>query len=188
MWVGIVVLVVVVVGGGVYYQRSQTKVAPRRLSDPGLAVLLEIRTLESEPATQLSKDQIARILPFVKSLKDVSLSDAEAVGAIAQAVTDTFTPAQRAALEEARKRFQERQGAGGAEAGSPPVAAGSPGAGSGTGFGSGSGPGGRGGSGAFRGGRSGSSGGFGGLSTEQRAQFRARAFDRMIGYLEQRMK
>jgi hypothetical protein len=194
MWVGIAALVVVLVGGGVYYNRSRTATQPRRVSDPGLAVLSSIRTLESEPATQLSKDQIAKILPFVKSLKDIPLSDADAVTAIARAVTDTFTPAQNAALEEARKRFQEQQGTRGAQAGGAPTVggpsgvAGPPGLGGRTGFSGGSGSGGRGGSGASRGGRTGSIGGFGGLSSEQRAQFRARAFDRMIGYLEQRMK
>ncbi len=179
MWVGIAAIVIVLVGGGVYYKRSQPAPQPQRARDPGIGLILSIRTLESESETQLSKEQIARILPFVKALKDIPLSDAEAVAVIVRAVTDTFTPAQKAVLEEARKRFQERQRTQGAQAGGPPGAGGPSGAGGAPGSGEGVGPGGS------PGGRTGSGAA---LSDEQRAQFRTRTFERMIRYLERRMK
>lgn len=192
MWAGIAVIVIVLLGG-VYYSRSKSAAQPQRSRDLGFALLLSIRTLESEPGTQLTKEQIAGILPFVKALKDIPSSDAQAVAAIVRAVADSFTPAQKAALEEARKRFLNRQSpqGQGAQAGSPSGAdpgsggvsgvAGDPGTGGSgfggqrTGFGPGRPPGARGGAG-------------GALSDDQRAQLRTRQFERMISYLERRMK
>lgn len=163
IWIGVATAVIVLVGG-VYYTRNKPVAQPQRVGDPGFQLILAIRTLERTPETQLTKEQITRILPFLKALKDVSPSDAEAADVIAQAVRDVFTPEQRAALEEARKRFQERMRAQGAQAGG--------GSGSGEGGGSGQpGPG----AGAQ-------------LSDERRAQSRISAFDRMIRVLERRMK
>lgn len=180
MWVGIAVIVIVLVGGGVYYKRSQPSSQPQRARDPGFGLILSIRTLEGESETQLSKEQIARILPFVKALKDIPPADAEAITVIVRAVTDTFTPAQKVALEEARKRFQERQRSQGAQAGGPPGAGAAPGSGNAPGSGGeGAGP---------AGPSSGRGGSSGALSDEQRAQLRARTFERMIRYLERRMK
>lgn len=171
MWAGIAALLIVVVGGGVYALRRAPGAQPaQRPRDPGLALILAIRTLERNPETRLSKEQIARALPFVKALKDVPPADAEAAAVIARAVRDTFTPQQIAALEEARRRFLERQRSQGVPAGSLPA---------------GDAPGGEG-AGPPRG--LGASGGQGGISDEQRAQLRARAFERMIRYLERRMK
>lgn len=167
-WIGIAVIVLVLVGGGVYYTRSQPSAQPQRARDPGFGLILSIRTLESTPETQLTKEQIAGILPFVKALKDIPTSDAEAITVIVRAATDTFTPAQKAALAEARKQFLERQRSQGAQAGGPPGSGGE-------GVGLTGPPGGRGGSGAA-------------LSDEQRAQLRTRTFERMIRYLERRMK
>lgn len=164
--VGIAALLIVLVGGGVYYTRNQTAAQPQRARDPGFGVILAIRTLERSPETQLSKEQIARILPFVKALKDIPTTDAEATAVIAKTVTDTFTPAQKAALEEARTRFLERQRSAGAQAGGPPGASGE---------------------GAGVGGPPGASAGPGaGPTDKQRAQFRMRTFERMIRYLERR--
>jgi hypothetical protein len=168
------------VGGGFYYNRSQTAAGTRRLSDPGLAVLLSIRTLEADPATRLSREQIARVLPFIKALKDVPLSDAEAARAIAGAVTGVFTPAQSAAIQDARKRFQAQRVQEAQAGGS--IDAGANGTGGRPRFG------GQGGPGLPRGDRPGTGGGLGRLTDDQLTQFRARAFDRMIQYLEQRMK
>ncbi len=179
MWVGIAAIVIVLVGGGVYYSRSQFTPQPQRARDPGFGLILSIRTLEGEPETQLSKEQIAKVMPFVKALKDIPTSDAQAITVIVRAVTDTFTPAQKAALEEAQKRFQERQRSQGAQAGGPPGAGSPPGAGGAPGSGEGVGP----------GGPSGARAGSGAaLSDEQRAQLRTRTFERMIRYLERRMK
>jgi len=166
VWIAGAALVLVLVGGGVYYTRGRPAAQSQPQRDPGLALILAIRTLERSPETQLTKEQIAQALPFVKALKDVPPSDAEAAAVIARAVRQTFTPPQRAALEEARQRFQERvraqrgPGAGGAggEDGPP-----------------------------TRGGLTGSGGIGAAASEEQRAQFRARAFERMIRYLERRM-
>ena len=171
MWVGIAALLIVFVGGGVYYARRTPAAQPaQRPRDPGFALILAIRTLERNPETRLSKQQVARALPFIKALKDVPPADAEAAAVIARGVRDTFTPQQIAALEEARRRFLERQRAQGVPAGSLPA---------------GDAPGGEG-AGPPRG--LGASGGPGDTSDEQRAQFRARAFERMIRYLERRMK
>lgn len=179
MWVGIATILIVLIGGGVYYTRSRPVAQPQRTRDPGFLVVLSIRTLERTPETRLTKEQIAKILPFVKALKDVLPSDAEAAAIIAQAVRDTFTPEQQAALEEARKRFQERMRGQGAQAGG--------GFGGGGGEGGGDVPAGGGGAGVGR--FPGAGGGpGGGLSDEQRAQLRSRAFERMIRYLERRSK
>lgn len=145
--------------------RRQTAAAPPREPDPGLAVVVAIRLLEREPQTQLSREQIVRILPLLRALKDVPAHDVEAARVIARAIRDVFTPHQRAALEQARRRFQARRAAqapsGGAAPGSdlgarprPEGAAGAP----------------------------------GGFSDEERARFRARAFERIIQYLERRSR
>jgi hypothetical protein len=171
MWTGLAALLIVFVGGGLYYARRTPAAQPaQRPRDPGFALVLAIRALERNPETRLSKEQIARVLPFIKALKDVPPADAEAAAVIARAVRDTFTPEQIAALEEERRQFLERQRSQGVPAGSLP-------AGDATG-GEGVGP--------PRG--LGASGGQGAISDEQRAQFRARAFERMIRYLERRMK
>jgi hypothetical protein len=171
MWIAIAAVFVAAVGGGAYYARRTPAAQPaQRPRDPGLAVILAIRTLERTPETRLSKEQIARILPFVKALKDVPPSDAEAAAAIARAVRDTFTPEQRAALEEARRRFLERQRTQGGLPGPP--------AGGDAAVGEAMAP--ARGLGALRDQAS--------ISDEQRAQFRARAFERMIRYLERQMK
>lgn len=164
IWIGTAAAVLVLAGGGVYYARSRPAAQPQQPRDPGFLLLLSIRTLERTPETRLSKEQIEKILPFIRALKDIPLSDGEAAFVIVRAVRDTFTPEQRVALEEARKRFQERvraQGIPGAGAGAAPGAAGA-------------GPGG--------------AGGGEGLTDEERAQRRARMFERMIRYLERRTK
>jgi hypothetical protein len=168
---GIAVAVAVLIGGA-YYTRARPQAQPQRSADPGLAVILAIRTLERDPRTRLTQEQIQRILPFVKALKDVPASDAEAAAVIARAVRDALTPAQQAALEEARRRFRQRAQAPGAQAGGPQAA----------------GPQGVGGDDGGGGGRAAAGGGFAALSDEERAQARARAFERMIRYLERRMQ
>lgn len=165
-WFGVTVAVVVLVGSGVYYYaRSRPAAQPQRPRDPGFLVILSIRTLEREPETRLTREQIARVLPFIKALKDVPLSDTDASMAIVRAVREIFTAEQRAALEESRKRFQERARAQGVPGGQ--------GAG-GAALGAGLGPGG--------------AGAGEGITDEERAQRRVRTFERMIRYLEQRMK
>jgi len=177
-WFGVTAAVVVLVGSGVYYYaRSRPAAQPQRVRDPGFLVILSIRTLEREPETRLTREQIARVLPFVKALKDVPLSDTDASMAIVRAVREIFTAEQRAALEEARKRLQERARAQGVPGGQGvPGRQGVPG-GQGPGgaaLGAGLGPGG--------------AGGGEGITDEERAQRRVRTFERMIRYLEQRMK
>ncbi len=153
LWIGaaIVLAVVAAAGAGIYRGRAKPATPAQRTPDPGLAVILAIRTLERAPETRLTREQIARVLPLVKALKDVPASDAEAAGVIARGIRDVFTPEQQAALEEARRRFQERVRGQAAPAG----------------------PGGA---------------GLQALTEEQRAQMRTRTFERMIGYLERRMK
>lgn len=171
VWAGLIALAVVLAAGGVYYTRGQPVAAPQRSRDPGLTVLFAIRTIERGEETRLSKEQIARILPFVKALKDVPPSDDAGV-IIARAIADVFSPAQKAALEEARRQFQSR---GRQPQGAPP---GGMGGGDGAGMGD-----------PAAGGPSGAGGPRGaGVSDEQRAQFRTRAFERMIRYLERRME
>ncbi|MDR7484496.1 MAG: hypothetical protein QN187_04125 [Armatimonadota bacterium] len=164
VWLAGAVAALALAGGGVYYTRARPAARPPAQAprDPGLALILAIRTLERSPETRLTREQIAQALPFVRALKDVPPHDAEAAAVIAEAVRRTFTPHQRAALEEARQRFRERvqarrgSGAGAAGDAVPP--------------------------GAFPG-TAGAA-----LSDDQRAQFRTRAFERMIRYLERRMK
>lgn len=170
IWIVVAAALIVLAGGGLYLTRNRPTARPERQRDPGFAILSSIRTLERTPETRLSKEQIAKILPFLRALKDVPPSDAEAAAVIARAIREVFTPEQHTALEEARRRFQER------------VRAGSGGAPSG-GFGGGGGDGEGGGIAA---GRGGAGGGQGAISDEQRAQFRSRAFERMIRSLERR--
>ncbi|MDR7418850.1 MAG: hypothetical protein QN178_08050 [Armatimonadota bacterium] len=175
VWISAAVALTVLFGGGYYYYtRGQSTAQPQRARDPGMALLLAIRTLERNPDTRLTREQIAAVLPFIKALKDVPASDAEAAAVIAKAVRDTFTPRQRAALEEARRRFMERQGAraasGGRQTGEGAPGAAAPAAPGGLGS---AGPGGE---------------GAAAFSDEQRAQMRTRTFERMIRYLERRMR
>jgi hypothetical protein len=177
VWIGAAAALAVLAGGGYYYSlRGMSSAQPQRPRDPGFAVLLAIRTLERNPDTRLTREQIARVLPFVKALKDVPVSDVEAATVIARAVSDTFTPEQRTALAEARRQFADRQRTQGA-----------PGGTSAQGDGGGQGAPGPGGPAAFGPGGFGAPGGAA-LTDEQRALLRARSFDRMIRYLEQRMK
>ncbi len=161
--IGLAVLIGLV-GGGVYVARSRPAAEqsqqPQRARDPGFGVILAIRTLERSAETRLSPEQVAAILPFVKALKDVPPTD-QAGEIIAGAVRKTFTPAQRTALEEARRQFQSRQRSGGVRAGS-----GGDDGGSGAPAGAPRGP--------------------TEISDEQRAQLRARTFERMIRHLERR--
>jgi hypothetical protein len=155
-----------------YAGRPGAAVQAQRQRDAGMGVLLAIRTLERDSNTRLSREQIGRVLPFVKALKDVPTSDVEASLAIARAVRDIFTPQQQAALDAARRQFQRRSATGTPDAG-PADAAGEgaePGGGART-------------SGAGR-----APGGAGGISEEQRAELRTRMFERMIRYLERRME
>ncbi len=169
IWIAVAAAANVLAGGGLYLTRGRPTARPERQRDPGLAIVLSIRTLERTPETRLSKEQIVKILPFLRALKDVPPSDGEAAAVIARAIREVFTPEQQAALEEARRRFQERVRAGG----------GPPGAGLGGGGGDGEG-------GGLGPGRGGPGGGQGPISDEQRAQFRTRAFERMIRSLERR--
>lgn len=191
-WVGIGVAVVLAAaaGGGayVYYARGrQASAQPQRAADPGFAVVLAIRVLERNPETRLSREQIQRILPFVKALKDIPLSDTEAAAVIARAVRETFTQEQRAALEEARRRALEQRRAQGVSAPGEGAAGANPADSGGVGFGppgaggAVAGPPGAGGVGA------GPPGGAG-LTDGERAQLRRRAFERVIRYLERRMR
>jgi hypothetical protein len=165
MWIALGAALVAMAGGGAYLARGRAAsgpAQPQRARDPGLAVLLAVRTLERNPDTRLSPEQVAAILPFIKALKDVPATD-QAGEIIAGAIRKTFTPAQQAALEEARRQFQERLRSGGVQAG-----AGTDDAGSGAPAGAPRAP--------------------VEISDEQRAQFRARTFERMIRYLERRMR
>jgi hypothetical protein len=165
MWIALGAALVALAGGGAYLARGRAAsgpAQPQRARDPGLAVLLAIRTLERGPDTRLSPEQVTAILPFVKALKDTPPTD-PAGEIIAGAIRKTFTPAQQAALEEARRQFQDRLRAGrvqagaGAEDGGSAVPAGAPRAPA-------------------------------EISDEQRAQFRALTFERTIRYLERRMR
>jgi hypothetical protein len=196
IWIALAAALILAVGGGVYYTRGQTTApAPQRPRDPAFAVILALRTLEREPETRLTREQITAILPWVKALKDVPPADGEAAAVIAGAVRRQFTPAQQAALDEARRRFQERQGQGGAGTGQGFGGTGAGGVGAGgAGAGGVGAAGAEGGEGRAGGGGFGAGGGGGSaprpseMTDEQRAQLRTRTFERMIRYLERRMK
>ncbi|HET8678815.1 MAG TPA: hypothetical protein VFM39_01760, partial [bacterium] len=94
IWIVVAAAAIVLAGGGLYLTRSRPTARPERQRDPGLAILFSIRTLERTPETRLSKEQIAKILPFLRALKDVPPSDAEAAAVIARAIRDVFTPEQ----------------------------------------------------------------------------------------------
>jgi hypothetical protein len=158
LWVGGLVVLAVVTAAAVVVARRQTAAAPQRERDPGLAVVVALRVLERDPQTQLSREQIVRILPLLRALKDTPAHDVEAARAMARAIRDLLTPAQRAALDDARRRLEARR------RGQLPA---------GGGAGSGPWP-----------GRTAAAP----VSDEERAQIRARAFDRMIQHLERRVR
>jgi uncharacterized membrane protein YgcG len=170
IWIALAAAAIVLAGGGIYLTRSRSTAQPERQRDPGMAVLASIRALEATPEGRLSSEQVNKILPFIKALKDVPQSDAEAAAVIAEAVRQTFTPAQQAALEESRRRLQERRRAGAQAGGGFDRGGGDGDGGGGAGPGFGRGPG----------------AGGGAISAEQRGQFRTRFFERMIRYLERR--
>lgn len=179
-WIGAVAIVVALAAGGFYYTRTRAQ-GPPGGRDPVFGLLIGIRMLERDPATQLTNEQITVILPFIKALKDVPASDVEQVRAIVRTINDTLTPAQKAAIEEMRRRFQ---------AGRRPGGPGGPG---GPGFGGpgGGGPGGPGPGGPFAGGPgAGPGGGFGGGGNPgfDPQQARARLFEATIRMLEQRIR
>ncbi len=120
-WVaGIVGLaLLVLVAGGFYVIHGRRAAPPARVADPGLAVAVAVRVLERNPTTRLSPEQVAKVLPLLKALKDVPPTDAEAAAAIARAVRETFTPAQLAALEQARENLPTRRRPGAAAGGRP---------------------------------------------------------------------
>jgi hypothetical protein len=157
-WLAAVGVVVVVAVAGWYYTRQRPPAEARGPRDPALATLISLGVLERNPDTRLSKEQIATILPMLQALRDVPATDVAAAAALARSIREAFTPAQVAALQAARERFAGR--APGPQDGSARPAA--P-------FG-------------VRQGRP------GGASEGQRAQFRARAFDRMIQALQRRME
>lgn len=185
-WLAAAAAVTALAAAGALYVRARTpEAAPARARDPGLAVLLAIRVLEMQPDTRLTREQIAEILPFLKALKDVPPSDAEAAAVIARRIRQAFTLAQRAALEEARRRAAARGAAPDGPADGGRSAPGAPGGGA-----PGSGVQGGGAPGEGTPGEGAAGGGFarGAGSEEQRARIRARLFERMIRYLERRMQ
>ncbi len=180
VWVGVVVAAAGLAAGGFYYYGLRTRQAaqPQRPRDPGFLVIASIRALERNEETRLTKEQVVRILPFVKALKDVPTSDSEAAAVIARAVVEALTPEQRAALEQMRKRLQEAA----RQRGSAPGIPGAPGGGvAGPGLGGPGGPG-------FGPGAGAGAGGAGMLSDEERAEIRKRTFERVIRYLERRAR
>ncbi len=164
VWIAVIGVALAAAGGGTYLTRNRPQAQPPRPRDPGMALILSIRVLEQNPETRLTREQVGRALPILKALKDVPPED-ESAAVMARSVTDSFTPAQRAALKEARQRFQERRPPQvGAEGGVPGLGLGAAGGGERP------------------------PGGPGAITEEQRAQFRTRAFERMIRFLERRMQ
>lgn len=166
-WIA-VAAVIVLAGGGLYYTRTRAQAPPGR--DPAFGLLAGIRMLERDPATQLTKEQIAAVLPLIKALKDIPASDTEQVRAVVRTISEAFTPAQREALDEMRRRIQAGRRPGGPGAGSGFPGGAPPGAGPGSGPGAGPG------------------GGFGGAQGQgfDPQQARARLFEATIRILEQR--
>ncbi len=167
MWMGAAAVILALGLGGIYYTRTRAQ-APAAGRDPAVGLVIGIRMLERDPGTRLTDDQVSKILPFIKAMKDIPASDVEQVRAVVRTVSDLLTPEQRAAMDEARRRIQSGRRPGGPGAGGP--GAGGPGAGgSGGGFGG---------------------GGFGGAPNPgfDPQQARARLFEATIRILEQRLR
>ena len=68
------VVIAALAGGGYYYVaasgRARAAQQGPRARAVGLGVILAIRTLERDSDTRLSRDQIGKVLPFVKALAD----------------------------------------------------------------------------------------------------------------------
>jgi len=91
-----------VLAGGTYYL-ARSRLAPARPVDPALTVVLAVRVLERDPATRLTREQAAAILPLLRALQEVPPGDTEAAAAFARAIREVFTPEQRAALRSVRR-------------------------------------------------------------------------------------
>lgn len=131
-WIA-VAAVIVLVGGGLYYARTRAQAPPQGL-DPALELVIGIRMLERDPVARLTDEQVTTILPFLKALKDIPVSNVEQVRAMVRTISDTLTPSQRGAIEEMRRRIQAGRRPGGPGAGDR-------GAGPGGGFGGAQNPG-----------------------------------------------
>ncbi len=117
-WIAAAALVALLaLAGGAYYLASGRS-APARPADPGLAAVLAIRVLERDPATRLTREQAAAILPLLRALQEVPPADTEAAAAFARAIREAFTSQQREALQALRRR-QGGAGPGGPQGAGP---------------------------------------------------------------------
>jgi hypothetical protein len=105
--------------------------------DPALRVVLAVVALERDPASALTDAQAAKILPWLRVLRDMRPEDVEAAQTIADEVLALLTSGQRSVLQRLQEENRERRGAPGGQG------AGLPGARPPAGDGSGPGPAGR---------------------------------------------
>ncbi|HXF81468.1 MAG TPA: hypothetical protein VNN19_01750 [bacterium] len=72
-------------------------------ADPVAGVLAAVVLLERTPEHRLSGEQLQTVLPLLRVLRDLDPSDVEPARALARAIMDTLTPAQREVIQRARQ-------------------------------------------------------------------------------------
>ncbi len=128
LWIGAGAVAVALTAGGLYYARGRSQVLSGE-RDPALGLVIGIRALERDQGARLTDEQVSKILPFLKALKDIPASDVEQVRAVVRSIGDALTPEQKGFMDEMRRRIQAGRRPGGPPRGGGPPSGGLPGAG-----------------------------------------------------------
>lgn len=181
--------ILIVAAGALYYFKFRPASAQAQ-PDPAIQISIALGALERSESHRLTTDQIQKILPLLRVLRDTHPGDVEASRSLAQAIRAELTSDQLAEIERLRTEAQARRDQGSDQ--QPPPRRRNPG-GPGPGFGPGPGgptiigpgPGGP-------GGPAGPGVGPGGATPQSRAEVRARArqalLSRLIRFLERRLQ
>ncbi len=95
---------------------------PGPAADPGVRAALAVVALERDPATALTAEQAAKILPWLRVLRDMRPDDVAAAQPIADEVFSVLTPEQRSALQRLQEENRARRSSPGGQGAGPPGA------------------------------------------------------------------
>lgn len=98
-------ILIVLVAGLIVYVHPWARPASQQ-ADPAIVIAFSVGVLERDPSIQLSADQVKRMLPYLRVLRDTDPSDLEASRALADEIRTILTPAQREALGRLRERIR----------------------------------------------------------------------------------
>ena len=97
-------------GGAPAGQQPQAQSPQGSAADPGIRVALAVVALERDPEHALTAEQAAKLLPWLRVMRDMRPDDREAAQTIADEAFAILTADQRAALERRREEARERSG------------------------------------------------------------------------------